>query len=61
MTGPPDWGHLMYYRIPSNFVNVDNMTPKAYSVNPRFAFVVKLEGTYIVEIRFTDAVRTHVS
>jgi hypothetical protein len=56
--GATDWGHLMYYRIPSKFVKVDNMTPNAYSVNPRFAFVVKLEGTYIVEIRFTDAVRT---
>jgi hypothetical protein len=56
--GSTNWGHLMYYRIPSKFVKVDNMTPNAYSVNPRFAFVVKLEGTYIVEIRFTDAVRT---
>lgn len=56
--GTTDWGHLMYYRIPSKYVNVDNMTPHAYSVNPRFAFVVKLEGTYIVEIKFTDAVRT---
>ncbi|HEY1167030.1 MAG TPA: DUF5007 domain-containing protein [Chitinophaga sp.] len=56
--GVTDWNHLMYYRIPSKFVKVDNMTPNAYSVNPRFAFVVKLEGTYIVELKFTDAVRT---
>ncbi|WP_298741316.1 DUF5007 domain-containing protein [uncultured Chitinophaga sp.] len=56
--GVTDWGHLMYYRIPSRYVNVDNMTPNAYSVNPRFAFMLRLEGTYIVEIRFTDVVRT---
>lgn len=56
--GATDWGHLMYYRIPAKYVNVDAMTPNAYSVNPRLAFVVKLEGTYIVEIKFTDAVRT---
>jgi len=57
--GATDWNHLMYYRIPSQFVKVDNMAANAFSVNPRFAFVVKLEGTYVVEIKFLDAVRVH--
>ncbi|WP_217603830.1 DUF5007 domain-containing protein [Chitinophaga sp. GbtcB8] len=57
--GVTDWNHLMYYRIPSQFVKVDNMAANAFSVNPRFAFVVKLEGTYIVEIKFLDAERVH--
>jgi len=57
--GATDWNHLMYYRIPSQFVKVDNMAANAFSVNPRFAFVVKLEGTYVVEIKFLDAERVH--
>ena len=52
-----DWNHLMYYRIPSTFVNVDGFAAGKYSVNPRFAFVLKLEGTYIIEIKFLDAVK----
>lgn len=52
-----DWNHLMYYRIPSTFVNVDGFAAGKYSVNPRFAFVLKLEGTYIIEIKFMDAVK----
>jgi hypothetical protein len=51
-----DWNHLMYYRIPSTFANIDGFAAGQYSVNPRIAFVVKLEGTYIVEVRMTDVV-----
>jgi hypothetical protein len=57
VTPTTDWGHLIYYRIPSNFVTIDGFTPGLYSVNPRFAFVLKLEGTYIIEIRFTDVTK----
>ncbi|MBO9562010.1 MAG: DUF5007 domain-containing protein [Niastella sp.] len=49
-----DWGHLIYYRIPSQFATVDGFTPGLYSVNPRFAFTLKMEGTYIIELKFTD-------
>jgi hypothetical protein len=51
-----DWNHLMYYRIPSTFANVDGFAAGQYSVNPRIAFVLKLEGTYIVEVRMLDVV-----
>ncbi len=56
--GSTNWHHLMYYRIPSKFAKVDNFpaTP-GFSVNPRFAFVLKLEGTYLLEIRFTDVTK----
>jgi hypothetical protein len=54
-----DWGHLIYYRIPSQFITVDGFTPGLYSVNPRFAFTLKMEGTYIIELRFTDATRVN--
>jgi len=53
-----NWNHLIYYRIPSQFVNVDGLTPHAYSSNVRIAFDIKLDGTYIVEYRMTDATRT---
>lgn len=52
-----NWNHLIYYRIPSTHVNFDNMTAGQYSANPRFAFSIKLEGTYIVEFKLPDAVR----
>jgi hypothetical protein len=52
-----DWGHFIYYRIPSQFVTIDGFTPGLYSVNPRFAFTLKMEGTYIIEIRFTDVTK----
>lgn len=51
-----DWNHLMYYRIPSDFANIDGFSAGLYSVNPRIAFVLKLEGTYIIEVRMTDVV-----
>jgi hypothetical protein len=56
ITATTDWNHLMYYRIPSTFANIDGFATGQYSVNPRIAFVVKLEGTYIVEVRMTDVV-----
>lgn len=59
VTPTTDWGHLIYYRIPSQFVNIDGFTPGLYSVNPRFAFSLKMEGTYIIELRFTDATKTN--
>ena len=52
-----DWGHLMYYRIPSNHVTVDGYAAGQYSANPRFAFDIKLEGTFIVKFRLPDATR----
>jgi len=58
VTPSTDWGHLIYYRIPSQFVLIDGLAAHKYSANVRIAFDVKLEGTYIVEYRMPDAVRT---
>ena len=52
-----DWGHLIYYRIPETKLVFDGLTAGQYSANLRFAFVIKLEGTYIVEFRLPDATR----
>lgn len=53
-----DWGFLMYYRIPSQFVTVDGsqFTPDkgTFSVNPRWSWQLKLEGTYVIEVRYSD-------
>ena len=54
VTPATDWGHLMYYRIPSTYVAIDGRTTGMYSANPRWDFQLKLEGTYIVEIKLTD-------
>ncbi|WP_166436991.1 DUF5007 domain-containing protein [Niastella caeni] len=59
ITPTTDWGHLIYYRIPSRFATIDGFTPGLYSVNPRFAFTLKMEGTYIIELRLTDVTRTN--
>lgn len=59
VTPTTDWGHLIYYRIPSKYATVDGFTPGLYSVNPRFAFTLKMEGTYIIELKFTDVTRTN--
>lgn len=56
VTATTDWNHLMYYRIPSTFANIDGFAAGQYSVNPRIAFVLKLEGTYIIEVKMTDVV-----
>lgn len=52
-----DWGHLIYYRIPEKNIVFDGMTAGQYSANLRFAYVIKLEGTYIIEFRLPDATR----
>jgi len=52
-----DWGHLIYYRIPSKYVTIDGFKDGQFSANPRFAFSIKMEGTYIVEFRLIDALR----
>lgn len=58
VTPTTDWGFLMYYRIPSTFVKVDNFpTNVGFSVNPRWSWQLKLEGTYVVEIKFTDVTK----
>lgn len=57
INGGTDWNHLIYYRIPEKNVVFDGMTAGQYSGNLRFAFVIKLEGTYVVEFRLPDAVR----
>lgn len=49
------YGYLIYYRIPSQFVNIDPAftpnTQKVYSVNPRFQFNIFQEGTYEVVVK----------
>jgi len=57
VTPATDWGYLMYYRIPSQFVTIDGTAPGIYSANPRFEFQLKLEGTYVIEVRLTDAIK----
>lgn len=57
VTPATDWGFLMYYRIPSQFVNIDGMAPGLYSANPRFEFQLKLEGTYVIEVKLTDVTK----
>jgi hypothetical protein len=57
VTSTTDWGHLIYYRIPETHVIFDNMTAGLYNANPRFAFDINMEGTYIVEFQLPDATR----
>lgn len=56
VTPTTDWGFLMYYRIPSKFVKpiAGLPTTATFSVNPRWSWQVKLEGTYVVLVKFTD-------
>jgi hypothetical protein len=54
--GVTDWNHLMYYRIPETVADIEGFASGSASINPRFAFVLKMEGTYIVELKFRDAV-----
>lgn len=58
VTPTTDWGHLIYYRIPSQFVLIDGLGAHQYSSNVRIAFDIKLDGTYIVQFQMTDATRT---
>ncbi len=61
MLEAPGYGYLMYYRIPSDFVNIDpGVTPtpaNIYSVNPRFAFRILQTGTYEVTIKVPKVTR----
>lgn len=52
-----DWGHLIYYRIPEDKIAIDNLTTGQYNANLRFAFSIKLEGTYLLEFKLPDVVR----
>ncbi|SFE01329.1 protein of unknown function [Chitinophaga sp. CF118] len=55
------YGYLIYYRIPSQFVNVDPAftpdTKKIYSVNPRFQFNIYQEGSYSVTVKMKHVTR----
>lgn len=58
VTPATDWGFLMYYRIPSKFVSIDNFpTSPGFSVNPRWSWQLKLEGTYVIQIKFSDVTK----
>ncbi len=50
----PTYGYLIYYRIPSQFVKYDaGVTPtpaQIYSANPRFAFQLLAQGTYLITV-----------
>lgn len=58
VTPSTDWGFLMYYRIPSEFATIDGAQFAAdkgtFSVNPRWSWQLKLEGTYVIQVKFTD-------
>lgn len=60
VTPTTDWGFLMYYRIPSEFVTIEGsqFAPDkgTFSVNPRWSWQLKLEGTYIIQVKFTDVI-----
>lgn len=55
ITPTTDWGYLMYYRIPKAFINIDGMPNQ--SANPSIGFRLKMEGTYEVQVKLTDATR----
>lgn len=59
ITPTTDWGFLMYYRIPSNFVTIDGFPASqgTFSVNPRWSWQLKLEGTYVIQIKFPDVTK----
>lgn len=57
IAGGTDWGHLIYYRVPNNNIIFDGSSVGLLSANLRFAFTIKMEGTYIVEYQLPDAVR----
>ncbi|MBE9583583.1 DUF5007 domain-containing protein [Mucilaginibacter sp. JRF] len=59
ITPTTDWGFLMYYRIPSQFVTIDGFpsTLGAFSVNPRWSWQLKLEGTYVIQVKFSDVTK----
>ncbi|WP_167335345.1 DUF5007 domain-containing protein [Pedobacter kyungheensis] len=59
VTPTTDWGFLMYYRIPSQFVTIDNFPASlgTFSVNPRWSWQLKLEGTYVIQVKFSDVTK----
>ena len=59
VTPTTDWGFLMYYRIPSQFVTVDGFPASlgTFSVNPRWSWQLKLEGTYVIQVKFPDVTK----
>ena len=56
------FGHLIYYRLPMQFVTIDpGILPATengftHSVNPRFAFTLKKVGTYLISIKLNGVV-----
>ena len=52
-----DWGYLNYYRIPMAYAQVDGLPNN--NVNPVFGFRVKMEGTYLVEVRLPSVTRVN--
>ncbi len=57
ITPATDWGYLLYYRIPSQFVAIDGMAN--HNANPVVEFQLKMEGTYVVTVQLTDMLRTN--
>jgi len=55
------FGYLIYYRIPSQFVKYDvgstPTTAQVYSANPRFAFRLFQEGTYLITVHVPHVTR----
>jgi hypothetical protein len=55
------YGYLMYYRIPSQFVNIEPgfapTSQQIYSLNPRFQFNIYQEGSYEVTVKTNHATR----
>ena len=50
-----DWGFLMYYRIPMRFASLDG-NPN-HNINPLMGFRIKMEGTYVVEVKLPAVTR----
>lgn len=55
VTPATDWGYLLYYRIPKQFVMIDGLPDN--NVNPVVEFQIKMEGTYVVTVQLTDITR----
>jgi hypothetical protein len=59
---PAAQGFTIYYRIPSQFVKIDDgFTPtsaRIYSANPRFTFQLFQEGTYLITVQLQHVTRT---
>jgi hypothetical protein len=55
------YGYLIYYRIPSQFVKYDvgatPTTAQIYSANPRFAFQLFQEGSYLITVHVPHVTR----